>query len=94
MERELKAKEQLIKQAEVDLNVIKGALEKEKEILKEKVKAFGVGEAVEETKSVEELKSTKEFLSKAHEDLETKISALNEELEKVKVPKVSTKNCS
>ena len=50
--------------------------------------------AVEETKIVEELKSTKELLSKAQEDLETKTSALNEELGKVKVTKVSTKTLS
>ena len=100
LESDLKSKEQMIKQAEVDLNVMKDALKKEKESLEEKKKAFDdmiisqKKKAVEETKIVEELKSTKELLSKAQEDLETKTSALNEELGKVKVTKVSTKTLS
>ena len=40
LESELKAKEQLIKQAEVDMNVIKEALKKEKESCEENEKAF------------------------------------------------------
>ena len=96
LESELKAKEQLIKQAEVDLNVIKEALRKEKESLQEKDKAFDDNitsqkkKAVEETKLVEEINATKELLRRCYEDLETKTSALNKELEKVKVPKVLT----
>ena len=40
---------------------------------------------------VEELKVTKELLSKAHKDLEAKTNDLDEQLEKVRVTKVSTK---
>ena len=50
--------------------------------------------ADEESKLVEELKITKDQLTKAHQDLETKSNALNEELEKVKVTKVSTQTVS
>ena len=91
LESELKAKGQLIKEAEVDLNVIKEALE---ESLEEKERAFGdiitsqKKKTVEETRLVEEPKSTKEILSKAYNDLEIKTSALYEELKKV--PQVST----
>ena len=95
LEGELKTKEHLIKQAEDDLNVTKEALQKEEKNLEEEEKAFDnmitsqKKKAFEETKLVEDLKSTKELLRKAHEDLETKTSALNEELDKVKVNKVS-----
>ena len=90
LESELKAKEQLIKQAEVDMNVIKEALKKKRKAVKKMKKLLMIlkhhrrKKAVEETKLVEDLKSTKDLLSKAHEDLETKTSALNEKLDKVK----------
>ena len=51
LESELKAKEQLIKQAEIDLNVIKEALKKEKESLKEKENAFDDGITSQKKKS-------------------------------------------
>ena len=38
---------------------------------------------------VEELKQTKELLTKAHQDLETKTNELNVELEKIKVKEVT-----
>ena len=50
--------------------------------------------AEEESKLVEELKVTKDQLTKAHQDLETKSNALNEELEKVKVTELSTQTVS
>ena len=46
--------------------------------------------AVKESDLVEELKLTKELLTKAHKDLETKTNELNSELEKVKVRKATT----
>ena len=46
--------------------------------------------AVKESILVEELKLTKELLTKAHQNLETKTNELNEELEKVKVREVTT----
>ena len=46
--------------------------------------------AVEESVLVEELKLTKELLTKAHQYLETKTNEVNAELEKVKVREVTT----
>ena len=72
----------------------------EKESLKEKEKAFDVliksqqQKAAEESALVEELKLTKEMLTKAHQELENKTKALDAELEKVKVNEVSTKTAS
>ena len=97
LESEIKAKEQLIANAEVDLDITKEALKKEKERLEEKEKAIDdlitsqTLKAVEEAKIVEELILTKGLLNKAHADLETKTHVLNEELEKVKVNEVLTK---
>ena len=65
LENEVKEKEQLIKKSEVDLSDTKEALRKEKEILKEKEKAINdlirsqKQKALEESKTVEELKATK-----------------------------------
>ena len=65
-----------------------------KKALKKRKGAFGdiitsqKKKTVEETRLVEEPKSTKEILSKAYNDLEIKTSALYEELKKV--PQVST----
>ena len=76
LEGEIKAKEQLIKQAEVDLNVSKEALRKKRESLKEKEKVFDdlitsqKQKADEEWKLVKELNLTKGLLIKAHQDLE------------------------
>ena len=98
LESQIKTKEQIIKDAEVDLHVAQEALEKEKESLKEKEKAFDhliisqKQKATEESKLVEELKMTKSLLTKAHEDLETKTNALNAEIEKVRVVEVSTQS--
>ena len=97
LESEIKAKEQLIKKAEVDLNEAKEALQKEKENLKEKEKAFDSvitsqkQKSVEESQLIEELKLTKELLTKAHKDLENKSNALDAEMEKVKASQFSTK---
>ena len=76
LESEIKAKEQLIKKAEVDLNEAKEALQKEKENLKEKEKAFDrvitsqKQKSVEESQLIEELKLKKELITKTHKDLE------------------------
>ena len=100
LESEIKSKEQLIEKADVDVLVTKKALKKEKESLKEKEKALDdlitlqKLKADKESKLVEELKVTKDQLTKAHQDLETKSNALNEELEKVKVTEVSTQTVS
>ena len=96
LEREINSKEQLIEKAEVDLNVAKEALKKEKASLEVKEKALDdlinlqKFKADEELKLVEELKATKDQLNKAHQDLEIKSNAVNEELEKVKVTELST----
>ena len=96
LESEIKEKEQLIGQAEVDLKDTKKALQKEKERLEEKEKAFNElitsqkQKAAEESKLVEELKVTKGLVRKAQHDLETQTNALNEKLEKVKRTDVST----
>ena len=100
LESEIKSKEQVIEKAEVDLNVTKEALKKEKESLKQKEKALDDFitlqklKADEESKLVEELKVTKDQLTKAHQDLETKSNALKEELEKVKAMEISTQTIS
>ena len=73
LESQIKSKEQLIKMSEVDLNVTKEALKKEKENLEEKDKAFDdqitlqIQKAVKESMLVEELKLTKGLLEKAHQ---------------------------
>ena len=73
---------------------------KEEKILKEKEKAINdlirsqKQKALEESKTVEELKATKELLTKAHQDLETKTNALEAEVEKVKANNVSTQTVS
>ena len=88
LESEIEVKEQLIKQAEVDLDVAKKALQKERESLEEKEKAFDEliktqkKKAGEESNLVEELKFTKALLTKAHQDLETQTIRLNAQLEK------------
>ena len=102
LESQIKAKEQLIKMSEVDLNVTKEALKKEKESLEEKEKAFDdiitsqKQKAVEESMLVEELKLTKGLLDKAHQDLEAKTNDLDAELNKVRegVSSVSTQTVS
>ena len=94
-ESEIKAREQLLTKAEVDLNSTKEALEKEKESLKEKEKALDEfitsqkQKTMEEAMIVEELQLTKGLLRKAHKELQTKSDELNAELNKVKVSKVS-----
>ena len=90
----MKAREQLLTKAEVDLSATKEALEKEKESLQEKEKALDEfiasqkQKTIEEAMLVEELHLTKELLSKAHKELQTKSDELNAELNKVKVSKV------
>ena len=97
LESKIKAKEQMLDNAEVDLNITKEALKKEREILEEKEKALNDVITSQKEKAlkgsilVEELKQTKEMLTKAHQDLETKTNELNAELEKVKVNEVTTK---
>jgi hypothetical protein len=82
LESEIATREQLIKKAEVDLNVTKESLKREKESLEEKEKAFNdlikfqEQKAVEESKLVKELEITKKLLIKAQEDLEIKTIAL------------------
>ena len=67
LESEITKKEQLMKTAEVDLNVTKEALKRETENLEEKEKAlndlimFQKQKLVEETKLVEELQLTKNY---------------------------------
>ena len=46
---------------------------------------------MEESQLIEELKLTKELLTKAHKDLENKNNALDAEMEKVKASQLSTK---
>ena len=100
LESEIATREQLIKKAEVDLNVTKESLKREKESLEEKEKAFNdlikfqEQKAVEESKLVEELEITKELLIKAQEDLEIKTNALDAELQKVGVEEVWTQTVS
>ena len=102
LEGQIKAKEELIKMSEVELNVTKKALKKEKESLEEKEKAFDdliilqKQKAVEESMLVEELKLTKGLLDKAHQDLEAKTNDLDAELRKVRegVSSVSTQTVS
>ena len=100
LESEIATREQLIKKAEVDLNVTKESLKREKESLEEKEKAFNdlikcqEQKAVEESKLVKELEITKELLIKAQEDLEIKTIALDAELHKVGVGEVSTQTVS
>ena len=78
LESEMKAREQLLTKAEVDLSATKEALEKEKESLQEKEKALDEfiasqkQKTIEEEMLVEELQLTKELLSKAHKELQTK----------------------
>ena len=97
LEREIKAKEQMLERAEVDLNVTKEALNKETEILEEKENALNdiitsqKQKAVKESILVEELKLTKELLTKAHQDLETQTNELDVQLEKEKVCDVTVK---
>ena len=68
----------MIKQTEVDLKLTKEALKKEKDRLQEKEKAINdlitaqKKRADEESRIVEELKLTKELLTKSQQDLETK----------------------
>ena len=87
----------MIKKAEVDLNEAKEALQKEKENLKEKEKAFDCvitshkQKSVEESQLIEELKLTKELLTKAQKDIENKNNSLDAEMEKVKASQFSTK---
>ena len=50
--------------------------------------------ALEESKIVEELMTTKELLTKAYRDLETKTNSLEAELENVKGNDVSTQTVS
>ena len=100
LESQVKEKELLMKKIEVDLTVTKEALQKEKECLEEKEKAMDdlitsqKQKALEESKLVEELKLSKVLVTKAQQDLETKTSALNSELEKVKVITASTQTVS
>ena len=100
LEVQVKSKEQLIQKAELDLDVTKEALKNEKESLQEKEKDFdelitsNKLKAVQETKLVEELKVTKELLTKAQQDLVAKTNALDAELGKVKVSEVSTQTGS
>ena len=100
LESEIKSKEHLIKKTEADLNLAKEELKTEKEKLQEKEKAFNDlitshrQKAAEESKLVEELHLTKELLTKAHQDLDTKSKALDTELEKVKLKEVSTQTGS
>ena len=56
LESEIKAKEQMIKKAEVDLNVSKEALKVEKDSLEEKEKAFDDLITFQKQKAVEEAK--------------------------------------
>ena len=93
LESEIATREQLNKKAEVDLNVTKESLTREKESLGEKEKKTFIDLIkfqVDESKLVEELEITKELLIKAHEDLEIKTYALDAELHKVGVVEVST----
>ena len=96
LESEMKEKEELFQKAEADCIVTKEALKKEMEILEQKEKAFEElitsqkKKAAVEAKLVEELKSTKRLLTKAHQDLEAKNNALNAEIKKVKASEVST----
>ena len=100
LESEIKAKEQCIQKAEVDLDETREALKKEKERLKEKEKVFDdlitaqKLKALEEEKIVDELNLTKGLLNKAQADLETKTIALKAELEKVEEVKVLTQTLS
>ena len=74
----------------------KEALQKERESLEKKEKAFGElitsqkKKAAEESKIVEELKYTKGLLSKAHQDLDAQTNILNAKLEKVEASEVLT----
>ena len=96
LESEVKDKGELIKQAEVDLNMTKETLIKEKECLEEKGKAFDnlitaqKQKAVEESKLVEELKFIKGMISKAQEDIESKNNLLNAELKNMKEASTQT----
>ena len=100
LEVQVKSKEQLIQKAELDLDMTKEALKKEKESLQEKEKDFdelitsNKLKSVQETKLVEELKVTKDLLTKAQQDLVAKTNALDAELGKVKVSEVSTQTGS
>ena len=97
LESKIKAKEQMLENAEVDLNIKKEALNKEREILEEKEKDLDdvmtsrKEKALKDSILVDELKLTKELLTKAHQDLETKTNELYAELEKVRVSEVTTK---
>ena len=96
LESEIKAKEQLLKQAEVDLDTTKEALQTERESLDKKKKVFDElitsqkKKTAEESKIVEELKYTKGLLRKAHQYFEAQTNILNAKLEKVEASEVST----
>ena len=100
LESEIKEKEKLIKKAEVDLSESKEELKREKESLVEKEKAFDQlitsqrQKEVEESMVIEELKVTKELLSKANQDLDAKSNELDAQLEKVRMTEVSTQTVS
>ena len=87
----------MLENAEVDLNITKEALYKEREILEEKEKALNdvitswKEKTLKDSILVEELKLRKELLTKAHQDLETKTNELFAELEEVRVSEVTTK---
>ena len=93
----MKAKEQMLEKVEVDLNVTKETLNKP---LKKKKKALidvitsQKQKAVKESILVEELKLTKELLTKAHQDLETKTNELDAELEKMNASEVTVETVS
>ena len=71
LKSQIKATERMLENAEVDLNITKEALNKEREILEEKEKALNdvitsrKEKALKDSILVEELKLTKELLTKS-----------------------------
>ena len=93
LEKELKAKEDLLSQAKQDLNSTNDALIKEKFNLEENKKALDSviesqkQKAKEESNMIKELLSNKEILAKAQQDLENKQNALEAEMKANKAVK-------